>query len=147
MSRFLIMPAVGSCIPAFTLSTGVGPIAISSPVGQGALARNIPADVKTIQEGLNQVTVKGVVGGPMPFLVVDGIKGPKTQKAITDFQRAQVQGINPDGLVEPGKQTILRLNEIVAPLSKVDLNARLAAALPLVRAGLAAAVRNLTAVI
>ena len=70
----------------------------------------------------------------MPFLAVDGIKGPKTQAAILNFQRVQVKSINADGLVELGKQTILRLNEIVAPVSKFDLNAKLAASLPLVRA-------------
>ncbi len=148
MSRFLVMPAVGSCISTPTLPTGAaGPIAISKPVGQGQLARNLPDDVKIIQEALNGVTVMGVVGGPMPFLAVDGIKGPKTQAAILNFQRVQVKSINADGLVEPGKQTILRLNEIVAPVSKFDLNAKLAASLPLVRAALSAAIQNLRAVI
>lgn len=148
MSRFLIMPAVGSCISTSTLPTATaGPIAISKPVGQGPLARNLSDDVKIIQEALNQVTLKGVAGGPIPFLVVDGLKGPKTQAAIINFQRSQVKSINADGLVEPGKQTILRLNEIVAPVSKFDLNAKLAASLPLVRQALAAAIANLTSII
>jgi peptidoglycan hydrolase-like protein with peptidoglycan-binding domain len=147
MSGFLVMPTVGSCIPTSTFLTGTGPIAISKPVGQGPLARNLPDDVKTIQEALNQVTVKGEVGGPMPFLVVDGIKGPKTQAAILKFQQVQVKSIHADGTVEPGNQTILRLNEIVAPISKFDLNAKLATSLPLVRSALAAAIQNLTAII
>jgi len=148
MGGFLVMPSLGSCISTSTLPTGAaGPIAISKPVGQGQLARNLPDDVKTIQEALNQVTVQGEAGGPMPFLAVDGIKGPKTQAAILNFQRVQVKAINPDGLVEPGKKTILRLNEIVAPVSKFDLNAKLAASLPLVRAALAAAIQNMTAII
>lgn len=148
LSRFMLMPAVGSCISMSSLPKGTaGPIAISKPVGEGPLARNVADDVRTIQEALNQVTVKGEVGGPMPFLVVDGIKGPKTQAAILNFQRMQVKGIIPDGLIEPGKQTILRLNEIVAPISKFDLNAKLAGTLPLVRAGLAESVRNVAAVI
>ncbi len=148
MGNFLVMPAVGSCISTSTLPTGAaGPIAISKPVGQGQLARNLPDDVKTIQEALNQVTVMGVAGGPMPFLAVDGIKGPKTQAAILNFQRVQVKGINADGLIEPGKKTILRLNEIVAPISKFDLNAKLAASLPLVRTALATTIQNVTAVI
>lgn len=144
------MPAAGSCLLVSTLPAGGGaggPIAISKPVGQGPLARNLPEDVKIIQDALNQVTVQGVPGGPMPFLTVDGIKGPKTQAAIVKFQQTQVKSINADGLVETGKKTILRLNEIVAPLSKFDLNAKLAASLPLVRAALAAAVQNLTLVI
>lgn len=148
MSRFLVMPAVGSCIALSALPAGTaGPIAISKPVGQGPLARNLADDVRTIQEALNQVTVKGEPGGPTPFLAVDGIKGPKTQAAILHFQQVQVKSINPDGLVEPGKPTILRLNEIVAPVSKFDLNAKLATSLPLVRSALAAAIQNLTAII
>jgi len=147
MSTFLVMPAVGSCISTSTLPTGAGPIAISKPVGQGPLARNIPDDVKIIQEALNQVTVKGVTGGPIPLLVVDGIKGPKTQSAILKFQQAQVRSVRADGLVEPGKQTILRLNEIDSPISKFDLNVKLAASLPLLRAALAAAIQNVTIVI
>lgn len=147
MGGFLVMPTVGSCIPTLTLPTDTGPIAISKPVGQGPFARNLPDDVRTIQEALNQVTVKGAVGGAVPFLVVDGIKGPKTQAAIIRFQQVQVMGKRADGTIEPGKQTILRLNEIVAPISKFDLNAKLATSLPLVRVGLAAAVQNLTSII
>ncbi len=147
MSIILVMPAVGSCISTSTLPASSGPIAITKPVGQGPFAHNIPEDVKTIQEALNQVTVKGFAGGPIPFLVVDGIKGPKTQAAIIKFQQAQVQSINADGLVESGGKTILRLNELVAPVSKFDLNAKLAAALPLLQASLAAAIQNVTMVI
>jgi hypothetical protein len=147
MSHFLLMPAAGSCIPTETLPAGaVGPITITQPVGQGRLARNLTGDVKTIQEALNQVTVLGVVGGPMPFLAVDGIKGPKTQAAIFSFQKVQVKSIIPDGVIEPTKATILRLNAIVAPVTKFDLNAKLATSLPLVRAGLAAAIQNVTLV-
>src|SRR3954451_18750464 len=130
MGLVIAMPSIGSCIPVSLLpnggGNGGGPIAISKPVGQGGLARNLPDDVKTIQAALNQVTVKGFSGGPMPFLAVDGIKGPKTQSAILNFQRAQGQSIHPDGLVEPGGKTILRLNELVAPISKDDLDAKLA---------------------
>lgn len=159
MCRYLVMPAVGSCFSTPTLPGGAaGPIAISKPVGQGQLARNLPDDVKTIQEALNQVTVKGEAGGPMPFLAVDGIVGPKTRAAIFNFQQVQVKSIKPDGLVEPGKQTIQRLNEIVgpanlrrneiaAPPSKYDLNAKLATSLPLVRIAITAAIHNLVAVI
>src|SRR5215213_7110673 len=151
MGQVIAMPNVGSCIPVALLpgggGNGGGPIAITKPVGQGGLARNLPDDVKTIQAALNQVTVKGFSGGPMPFLAVDGIKGTKTQAAINNFQRVQVKSITQDGLVEPGGKTILRLNELVAPISKDDLDAKLASALPLVRNALGAAVANLTAVI
>lgn len=74
MSTILITPSVGSCIRTATLPMRSGPIAITKPVGQGPLARNIPSDVKTIQEALNQVTVKGLAGSPVPLLVIDGIK-------------------------------------------------------------------------
>ena len=147
MPTFLVMPTVGSCVQTSTVPSAGGPIAITKPVGQGGQARNLPDDVRTIQDALNQVTVQGQPGGPMPFLKVDGIKGPKTQAAIINFQRIQVPTINADGLIEPEGPTLLRLNEIVAPVSKFDLNAKLATALPLVRAGLAAAVANLTAII
>src|SRR6266496_1660189 len=113
MGGILMMPSVGSCIPLATMPAGGGPISISKTVGQGPFARNLPDDVKTIQDALNQVTVNGDAGGPMPFLVVDRIKGPKTQAAILKFQQVQVKSIHADGTVEPGKQTILRLNEIV----------------------------------
>lgn len=147
MSIILMMPAVGSCISMSALPTRSEPIAITKPVGQGPLARNIPDDVKTIQKALNQVTAKGIAGGPLPLLVVDGVKGSKTQSAIIKFQQAQVKSISADGLVEPGGKTILRLNELVAPVSKFDLNAKLAAALPILRASLAAAIQNVTMVI
>lgn len=145
----LIMPAVGSCLAAADgqAEAGGGPIAITKPVGAGPLARNLAADVKIIQEALNRVTVAGLVGGPIPFLKVDGFIGPKTNAAILNFQKQQVKAIHADGLVEPIKKTILRLNELVAPLSKIDLNGKLAFALPIVRAGLAAALANLTAII
>jgi len=107
MPDFLVMPAFGSCVATTKLPTGVaGPIAISQPVGQGFGARNIPADVSTIQEALNQVALQGEPGGPIPFLKVDGIKGPKTQAAILDFQRKQVKDINADGLIEPDGQDV-----------------------------------------
>lgn len=148
MARFLVMPAVGSCIAMSVVPAAFdGAISITAPVGQGQLARNLPDDVRVIQEALNQVTVNALAGGPIPFLTVDGIKGPKTQAAIINFQRLQVGMANPDGLVEPGKQTILRLNQIATPQSKFDLNEKLAVALPRARAALAAAVRNLVAVI
>lgn len=147
MSIILVMPTVGSCISTRTQPSNSGPIAIAKPVGQGQFARNLPQDVKTIQAALNQVTAKGFTGGPLPLLIVDGNKGPKTQAAIIKFQQAQVKSIIADGVIDPGGKTILRLNELVAPISKFDLNAKLAAALPLVKAALAAAIQNVTMVI
>jgi len=144
--RWLIMPAVGSCQLVPLLSSGAtGPVAISQPVGRGPLARNRPDDVRVIQDALNQVTVKGVVGGPLPFLAVDGICGPKTNAAIAHFQQVQLKIF--DGVIEPNKKTIARLNEIVDPVSDDDLKAKLRLALPLVGQAINAALRNLQAVI
>ena len=148
--RWTIMPPVGSCQLLPLVSSGspagpVGPISISQPVGQGPLARNRPDDVRTIQEALNQVTVKGAVGGPMPFLKVDGICGPKTNGAIGKFQRTHFG--SSDGVIEPNKKTIAKLNEIVAPVSEEDLRTKVFQALPLVGQAIGAALTNLQAVI
>ena len=90
-------------------------IAINQPVGRGSLARNKPDDVRTIQDALNRVTVANAAGGPMPFLAVDGICGPKTNAAIARFQQVQLKIF--DGVIEPNKKTILKLNEILEPVS------------------------------
>lgn len=148
---WLGMHSVGSCraeTPGATDTvgaTGGGPIQVDKPVGRGPLARNLPDDVRAIQEALNQVTVKGAAGGPMPFLKVDGIIGPKTQAAIDRFQQVQLQIF--DGVIEPNRKTIIRLNEILQPISDAEIKAKLAAALPIVAQSLAAAVANLQAAI
>jgi peptidoglycan hydrolase-like protein with peptidoglycan-binding domain len=141
---WLVMPASGSCqlLPGLLSS---GPIAISQPVGRGPLARNKPDDVRTIQEALNRVTVAGAAGGPMPFLVVDGIVGPKTNAAIARFQQVQLKIF--DGVIEPNKKTILKLNEILETVSDDDLKAKVRLALPIVARAIEAALRNLQAVI
>jgi peptidoglycan hydrolase-like protein with peptidoglycan-binding domain len=146
--RWSVMPTAGlSCqlVPAELLGPSTGPIAISQPVGQGPLARNLPDDVRTIQDALNQVTVKGVAGGPLPFLAVDGICGPKTRAAISQFQQAQLNIF--DGVIEPNKKTIIRLNEIVDAVSDDDLRTKVTAALPIVGQAIAAALANLQAII
>jgi peptidoglycan hydrolase-like protein with peptidoglycan-binding domain len=146
---WIVMPSVGSCRLLQQINPGSGPsagsITIVEAVGEGPRARNRPADVRTVQEALNQVTVKGVAGGAMPFLVVDGICGPKTNAAIGRFQRIQLQIF--DGVIEPRKKTITRLNEIVEPISEEDMRAKLSLALPLVQQAVAAALNNLQALI
>lgn len=149
MVRWTIMPAFGSCqlmpLVSSGSSTTTGPIAISQPVGQGPKARNRADDVRTIQDALNQVTIKGAAGGAMPFLKVDGICGPKTNAAITRFQHAQFG--KADGVIEPNKKGITRLNEIVSPISDEDLRAKVRTALPIVAQSIAAALANLEAAI
>jgi peptidoglycan hydrolase-like protein with peptidoglycan-binding domain len=149
---WLGMHSVGSCRPQPFLAADVtagagggGPIQISKPVGRGPLARNQADDVRIIQDALNRVTVKGVAGGPMPFLKVDGIIGPKTQAAIDRFQQVQLKIF--DGVIEPNKKTIVRLNQVLQTVTPEDLRLKLAAALPLVAQGFTAAVANLTAAI
>ncbi len=148
--RWTIMPATGSCqllplVASGAPGTSAGPVAITKPVGQGPMARNLPDDVRVIQDALNKVTLKGVPGGPMPFLAVDGLCGPKTRAAISRFQQVQLKIF--DGVVEPNRKTIIRLNEILDPVSDDDLKQKVAQALPLVRAGIAAALSNLQAII
>ena len=143
---WLVMPAAGSCqlLPGLS-GAASGPIAISQPVGQGRLARNKPDDVSTIQDALNQVTVAGKAGGAFPFLKVDGKCGPKTNAAIVRFQQAQLGFF--DGVIEPGKKTIAKLNEILSPLTDDDLRAKVRPALPIVGRAIAAALLNLQAII
>ncbi len=140
-----VMPPIGSCQLLALTAVTTGPVSIDQPVGQGPLARNLPDDVRTIQEALNQVTVNGAGGGPVPFLVVDGICGPKTNAAIVQFQRTQLNFS--DGVIEPNKKTIIKLNEIVNPVTDEDLRAKVRLALPIVNQAIAAALRNLQAII
>ncbi len=144
---WLIMPTIGSCISTPTLPPGLTavPIEIKEPVGVGSKARNKGDDVRVIQEALNRVTVEGEPGGPMPFLKVDGICGPKTNAAISRFQQVQLKIF--DGLVEPKRKTIIRLNEIIKPVAQVDVDAKISAALPIAAAALQAAIANVEAAI
>jgi peptidoglycan hydrolase-like protein with peptidoglycan-binding domain len=143
---WLVMPASGSCqlLPGVS-SASSGPIAINQPVGRGPLAPNKPDDVRTIQDALDRVTVANAAGGPMPFLAVDGICGPKTNAAIARFQQVQLKIF--DRVIEPDKKTIVKLNEILEPVSDEDLKAEVRPALPIVARAIAAAMTNLQAVI
>lgn len=78
----------------------------------GIRGRNIAPDVKTIQELLNGVVPAD--GGPQPLLKVDGLCGPKTQKAIQEFQLRHFGWSGADGRVDPNGQTLAKLNEFHA---------------------------------
>lgn len=93
-------------------------ISIDLPVGSGFKAKNLPSDVRTIQESLNKI--KPLNGGPNIPLVVDGKCGPKTNKAITDFQFKQFGIKGADGVIEPFKQTIQRINQLLFSSLPVD---------------------------
>ena len=77
---------------------------IGAPVG--ANGSNRSADVAVVQFLLNNVPPGQ--GGANPELVKDGLCGPKTIRAIRQFQTNQF-GWH-DELVEPGKVTISKLN-------------------------------------
>jgi hypothetical protein len=78
---------------------------ISASVGVDGVNRS--DDVRTIQQALNQVPASA--GGPVPPLVVDGICGDKTDRAISTFQLRQV-GFS-DGRVDPENVTIAKLRQ------------------------------------
>lgn len=77
----------------------------------GRNGRNLRDDVMHIQNAQNRVGP--VNSGPVIPLVVDGFVGPKTIKAIEDFQRVQFPTKVPDGRIDPGQRTIGRLNELL----------------------------------
>lgn len=80
---------------------------ISGTVGRSAANRH--DDVVTVQELLNQVPTDE--GGPEPQLKVDGLCGPKTKEAIQKFQLHHFGWKGADGRVDPGGQTLAKLNE------------------------------------
>lgn len=90
--------------------SGTGEITISGPVGTRG---NFPDDVVKIQDALNRVSVRQ--GGANPPLKVDGISGPKTKKAIQEFQIQHFGWKGADALIEPGKQTLAKLNQTLGP--------------------------------
>ncbi len=94
-------------------------ISIDLPVGQGPKAKNLDKDVRTIQESLNKI--EPTQGGPAKQLVVDGLCGPKTNKAISDFQFRHFKFKGADGLIEPGKQSIQRIILAGSPGGLIDL--------------------------
>lgn len=80
---------------------------ITASVGLNGINRS--ADVVTVQELLNKVPPDK--GGPQPLLVVDGISGPKTRAAIQKFQLHHFGWKGADSRVDPGQQTLAKLNE------------------------------------
>lgn len=90
---------------------------ITMPVGIGPKSRNLPSDVKAVQEILNRVSIAD--GGPSVPLKVDGIVGPKTSGAIEKFQLKQFGRAGADGRVDPSGQTLARLNQLATPTTPV----------------------------
>jgi peptidoglycan hydrolase-like protein with peptidoglycan-binding domain len=80
-------------------------LSITNSVGVGGVNR--AEDVRSIQQALNQVPPAS--GGPAPPLVVDGLSGDLTDKAIATFQRRSLGFA--DGRVDPAGPTIRKLQE------------------------------------
>ena len=122
-------------------------ISIDLPVGTGFKAKNLSSDVRTIQESLNKISP--LKGGPKIPIAVDGLCGPKTNKAIFDFQLKQFGIKGADTLIEPGKQTIQRINQLlfsnlpVDPSVNVEIRAKLVTHLNLVAQAVQTAQANL----
>jgi hypothetical protein len=102
---------------------GIGGITITAPVGNASPNRQ--EDVRTIQAALNRIPPEQ--GGPRVPLKVDSLCGPRTKDVIQVFQVKQFGWKYADMKVEPGKQTIARLNELTGgsvsgpPLPTVDV--------------------------
>lgn len=82
-------------------------VQISASVGLKGINRH--DDVVEIQKLLNKIQKSD--GGPDPKLKVDGKAGPKTNGAIQSFQLKHFGWSGADGRVDPGKQTLAKLNE------------------------------------
>lgn len=74
---------------------------ISKSVGRGGV--NYPADVKWVQERLNNCNARITVS-------IDGVFGPTTAAAIDYFQ-GRFLGLKPTGLVAPSESTALKLSQ------------------------------------
>lgn len=86
-----------------------GSIVIGASVGIKGV--NQTEDVRTIQQALNDVPESE--GRPLPLLVTDGICGNKTKDAIQKFQLKHFGWKLADGRVDPYRQTIAKLNQLV----------------------------------
>jgi hypothetical protein len=91
-------------------------VAIGAPVGIGG--SNQPPDVIKIQDALNRIAPAD--GGAAPPLATDGACGPKTKNAIQQFQLKQFGWSGADGKINPGGQTITRMNEILGGNRPLD---------------------------
>ena len=91
------------------LASNDNAVRIDSSVGLNGVNRE--EDTCVIQRALNKVPADQ--GGPVKLLKQDGICGPKTNKAIQTFQLKHFGWSGADGKVDPERQTIAKLNELV----------------------------------
>jgi hypothetical protein len=94
-------PAAVAAAVATVLASVTSPL--RRPVGQGGV--NAPPDVAYAQLLLGDWRQRH----GLPALVVDGISGPRTREAITEFQRTAT-GVA-DGRLDPGKRGIRTLEQ------------------------------------
>jgi hypothetical protein len=137
---------LASCIPETDQV-----ISIAQPVGLGPKAKNLPADVLTIQRALNRIPPDR--GGPKTPLPETGKltnqQSDPTIAAIQQFQIQQFGWSGADGRVDPGQQTIARINQIlfsnqsVDPAAHAEIKVRMVQHLDLVARGVYAAQANL----
>ena len=91
-------------------------IKIAASVGENA--RNTDSDVRIIQKALNNIMQYNILA-PLAQLTEDGIAGRKTKVAIRQFQRVAVGMTAPDGRIDPGGKTIVKLNAVVNTAAKL----------------------------
>lgn len=131
-SKMLVMTGDYKCQSCSSTGQNKSALYIRSAVGNASPPRcyNYPEDVKTIQRALNRFSP--LEGGPMVPLVVDGICGPLTKKAIYDFQGKLALtpsgSFVPDGIVDPNGKTLERLSS--GPTRPTNLPAEFAAMIP-----------------
>jgi hypothetical protein len=85
-------------------------LTISAPVGEKG--KNHPEDVLKVQDTLN--AIPPTAGGQAVLLSVDGVAGPKTRKAIQEFQLAHFGWKIADGRVDPDGKTWERMVSLLA---------------------------------
>jgi hypothetical protein len=85
----------------------------------GENGANVKRDVVTVQRLINGATAH--LGKPFQRLELDGICGPKTLKAIRDFQTRFVKELKfVDGRVDPNQVTLNKLNRLAGYLPRLN---------------------------
>lgn len=82
------------------------PSVINASVGTPGKARNVPADVQSIQHLFNLITPQSA-----SRLVEDGKCGPLLVQRINDYQLNRLKVSNPDGVIDPAGRTFNSLLE------------------------------------
>ncbi|MEP6850305.1 MAG: hypothetical protein ABI999_15705 [Acidobacteriota bacterium] len=111
MNQIYAMNSVGKCEDHLPLTRPLTPIRLTASVGPGG--RNLPDDVKRVQNALNFVLP--TMGGPLPKLEENGVYGESTATAITRFQLKEFRFA--EFMVLPDSETINRLAKYRGGLS------------------------------